>query len=106
MDSKSTVRVRTPLGHVQKNDDVRCVFCSTSTNCTLGCVDGQKLGHVRMEQSGDGLISFRTYNCTYILKNRAYFFGTIIDCLNVYISKKYALTLKAKKMKFLVICLV
>ena len=27
----------------------------------------------RMEQTGDGLISFRMYNCTYILKSRAYF---------------------------------
>jgi hypothetical protein len=27
----------------------------------------------RMEQMGDSLISFHMYNCTYILKNRAYF---------------------------------
>ena len=44
------MRVRTATRTCAKNDDVHCVFCSTGTNCTLGCVDGQRLGHVQRDR--------------------------------------------------------
>ena len=64
------------------------------------------LPFINNETNGDGLMSFCTYNCTYILQNRAYFLELSQIILNVNISKKYAFTLKAKKINFLVICLV